>query len=260
MQINKAGYQGNQKISASVMDIDITKLDSEESMPKQAPKPISQYGHLISKPSRQGVLKKHNSGDFDAVPTIPLHEIDDDFAPRNKHVGYQPPLKHDTKQEVKPKIETKSKDELSTMNMIKNIKKQREQRINRSQDISHKFTDQTSSITMASGTSDDQMKTTNLSESRSKTNNDEFEEDKVDDDNKEATLTINLNQEDEYLENTDCPIDAFEFRDENFEEDFSWISRKGTNLDEIKEDEELDDIDLEIRFIKKIYKGNKRRN
>lgn len=252
-QVKKTAFGGNQKVSASVMDIDVTKLESEEaSIPKKAPKPTSQYSQANSRQVNRMGVRKHNSGEFNPPPIIPLHEIDDDFAPRNKKVGYQPPVKHGSKPAVKPKIETKSKDELSTIDMIKNIKKQRAQRDNKSQDISHKFVDQSSSITMNSGVSDEQIKTTTQAESALKSKDFEIEEEKIIDPNlsKEGSVTINLTQDDDEDDDTyDTQMVAYEFKDVNFDEDFTGHAE--SNLYVVKEDEELDDLELERRFILK---------
>jgi hypothetical protein len=169
-----------QKISNTVMDIDIQELDGEESMPKKVPKPMSQYGRNVNRPNNKGGLRKLNSGENNAPPLLPLNEIDGDFAPRNKKIEYKAPVKPTVskKEEPKPQIETKAKNELSTMNMIKNIKKQREQKINKSQDMSNKFVDQTYNISMNSRATDDQTKHTVQSDSYNYDNNDGFEEEK----------------------------------------------------------------------------------
>lgn len=250
--------------NAPSIDIeDIEDMEDEE-INKDAPEPMPKSAD-ISKPAPMRGMRKLKSHDIRNDPLyIPLSSIDEDFAPRNKKVDFNPPLgstNETTAEEEKTMEKEKPK---GAAKMIGDLKKRRREKVNRSQHIIANL-NESNEINLLSQEEPEQDPNEDPVITTGKV-------DEVEDirksyvDNKEEVKLAEFSgsnvsahelsgfdpDEDDFTSDQYFNM-AFNYADENFDADEEGLKTPfaGGALQEIKEDEEIyDEEDIEKRELK----------
>lgn len=226
-----------QKVFDSVIN-DADKFTIDDEIQKEIPHPEVQTHLSIDRPHSKIVIHKFSSEDNIISPRIHLKSMDD-MEDKPEIVSASNSIITKSSQDDSYKEESSSKG-ISALSKIKAIKKQRAERNDKNLESSSPFADHNQQNTFDSGKSPDSHK------SEVKRVKEEFtydeEEEKIMDmsRSKESynteVIVADYQDDDDYT----C-LDAFNYSDKFFDEEFIGLSRRNTNLDEIREDDEVDD-------------------
>ena len=228
------------KIYESVLE-DTANLDIEcEEIQNDIPNPIVQPHLEKEKSNQKKVLHKLKSEEDTLVPLIPIKDLKEHKNNIEKIEESKSSKSNKSSKEMDSLKSNSTPKEGSAISKIKAIKRERAKRDSKTTDNISRDIDQ-ASLTLDSNTNSEH----NNIDNKNTTKDDKYEdeEEKVLDMSKSKGSS---NTDDVYLEMQDddeyiSDFDAFGYRDKYFDENFIGLSRQQTNLDEIKEDDELDD-------------------